>query len=164
MHDSHNDSGDQPTGVLDGDVARPAHMHSRARAAANRRAAMLMAATLKGRASSHQIGDRLDVCPSRAIKIIRGDAPWTVGDLLLLREGDALAVLEALRAEIESPTRMPIERRQRLVSMRAGDLSRAVDSALLDGRVDAVEAVEIRQHAIGLSGECRGAIRDVGAE
>lgn len=148
--------------------AGPGQVRSALRVDGDRRAAAIVAQALDGRptASGAQLAERIGVSPTSARRLVNGEAPWHIGDLLLLQTGDALAVLDALRAKVvEAAVPMPIERRQRRVSMRSGDLARAVDEALLDGRIDAAEAAEIRQTALGLASDALGMVRDVvGAE
>jgi len=144
--------------------SRPGQVRSSRRVDADRRAAGIVGQALDGRAtaSSSQLAERLGVKGSSALRLVNGEAPWHIGDLLLMTSGDALAVLDALRSKVvEASAPMAVERRQRRVSMKSGDLARAVEEALLDGRIDADEAAEIREAALGVATEALGIVRDV---
>lgn len=145
-------------------VSRPGQVRSGRRVDADKRAAEIVAQALDGRptASSSQLAERIGVGGTSALRLVNGAAPWHIGDLLLMTSGDALAVLDVLRSKVvEASAPMTVERRQRRVSMKSGDLARAVDEALLDGRIDADEAAAIRQTALGVATEALGIVRDV---
>jgi hypothetical protein len=141
-----------------------AQVRSARRIAAARRAASVVAQALETRptATAPQIGERLDVGPTRALKLLRGDAALYLGDLLLLHAGDALAVLDAMRAEVmEHATALPVDRRVRRTSIRVGELAARVDDALADGKIEPHEAATIRSAALSVAAEALATVRDV---
>jgi hypothetical protein len=143
------------------ETPRPGQSFSTERAAAARRAADIIGNALAGRptATAPQIGRRLGVNQTNALRLVRGVRAWLVGDLLLMANGDFEAVIAALRAaRSHEVAALSIDRRVRRLSMRVGDLARCVDSALVDQRVDEHEQREIDQHVLGIAVEAQQAV------
>lgn len=131
-------------------------VRSVARTAAAVTAGAIVAKALDGRpsASGLALAKRLDVGHSRALALLRCEAPIYVGDLLLMTAGDALAVLDALRAHVvERAPAMPIDKRLRRITRNVGQLANAIDEALLDGKVDAQEQHVLDAHLLAVAGE-----------
>lgn len=143
------------------ETPRTGNLRSALRSAASRRAGEIVAGALSGRASasSPQIAARLGITGTPALKLLRGEMPWHVGDLMLLAHGDFEAVIVALRAARSPETvQMNIERRLRRITQRTGEFAKCVDVAMLDGRIDDDEHREINQHVIGIAIEATAAV------
>lgn len=141
-----------------------AQVRSARRVSAARRVAMVVAQALETRATATgpQLGARLNVSATRALKVMRGEAPWHLGDLLLLHTGDALSVLDAIRAAVmEHGASLPVDRRVRRTSIRVGELAARVDDALADGRIEAHEAAGIRSAALSVASEALATVGEM---
>lgn len=155
-HTNESDHGPTTTAERVPDSGRTARAGSPLRSGAARRAAAVVGVALHGRptASAPAVAMKLGVANTRALHLLRGEAPLYAGDLLLLAPGDALAALDAMRAEVlRNVAEMPVERRLARTTIRVGQLAAAHEEARADGVITADEREDINRHALAVAGE-----------
>ncbi len=135
---------------------RTAQPRSAARVGAAKRAAKILREALCGRptATAPAVAVKLGIGDTRALHLIRGDANWYVGDLLLLAKPDFDAAIAALQAaRTEDAVQMSIERRMRRTSIRVGELHHSFEEAVADGIFTEAERCDVNRRALAVATE-----------
>lgn len=118
-------------------------------------------------ASLAQVGDALGIGKTTAEALANGRGPLRLRDVRLLPLGLRVRLLRRLLDEAEAeaqarPSPLPILTHVTRVTIGTGDLARAVDEALADGRVDDSERKAIVRAALRLEDAAQHVARDVG--
>lgn len=160
-----------PASTANGDTtteARPGRVLTAGRASRNRRVAKLTEGVVRGRMSERGLADALDLGTTTVGRMLAGEQPWHLGDVLA---GDVLAlppslaadVLRAMLDEVERPGTAPSDPRvgAMLVGAASGDLQRTVIDAMADGQLDDVERRAIASDALSAVNACLALVRGV---
>ena len=151
-------------GTNGGDVAEvsPGRVLTAGRASRNRAAARIVAGVV-GRLSTRKVADSLDLGTTTVTRMLAGEQPWHLGDVLALPPTVAADVLRAMLDEVERPSSGPKDPTvgAMLVGAASGDLQRTVVDAMADGKLDEVERRTIATRALTAVNACLDLVRGV---
>lgn len=155
-----------PASTANGDTtteARPGRVLTAGRASRNRRVAKLTEGVVRGRMSERGLADALDLGTTTVGRMLAGEQPWHLGDVLALPPSLAADVLRAMLDEVERPGTAPSDPRvgAMLVGAASGDLQRTVIDAMADGQLDDVERRAIASDALSAVNACLALVRGV---
>lgn len=113
--------------------------------------------------STRALADALDLGTTTVSRMLSGEQPWHLGDVLALPATVAGDVLRAMLDEVERPTTrvLDVQTSTMMVGAASGDLQRAVVDAMADGELSPSERRDIGRAALTAINAALSVVRGV---